>query len=60
MEINTMLQNNKEFDYFDADKDFQELLENIGDNNNDDFFDDRFTRALKPVRMQGEFMELAF
>ncbi len=55
-----MLQNNKEFDYFDSDKDFQELLENIGDNNDDDFFDDRFTRALRPVRMQGEFMELAF
>ncbi len=61
MELNTMLQNNKSFDYFNADKDFQELLQNLGDDtNDDDFFDDTFTRALKPAKMQGEFMELAF
>ena len=56
-----MLNRNRELDYFDMDKDFQDLLENLGDNTNDDsFFDDRFTRALAPIKMQGQFMELAF
>ena len=38
----------------------QEEIKMLTRNRDLDYFDNRFTRALAPIKMQGQFMELAF